>query len=121
MTAEPDLFVYRAKVLRWIDGDTCELQIDLGLRMFHVERIRLVGPDGRYFDAWEKRGEERPRGIAAWDYARDFAPEGSWVLLRTYMDRKGKYGRWLAQVLQPDTGADLASYMVGAGHGEWGN
>lgn len=121
MTLEPDLFVYRATVLRWIDGDTAELRIDLGLRIYHIERIRLVGPEGRYFDAWEKRGEERQRGLAAWDYARDFAPEGSEVLIRTYRDRKGKFGRYLAEVRHRETGADLATHMVGAGHGEWGS
>lgn len=117
----PDLYTYRAQVVRWIDGDTAELRIDLGLRIFHQERIRLVGPAGRYFDAWEKRGEERERGLEAWDFARDFASEGSSVLLRTHRDRKGKYGRWLAQVIHADTGDDLATHMVAAGHGEWGS
>lgn len=116
----PDLYIYSASVLRWVDGDTVDVAVDLGFRIAWRIRLRLVGPDGRYFDAWETKGSERERGILAWDFARDFAPEGSTVHIRTYKDSQGKYGRWLAQVLHADTGDDLAQHMVAAGHGEWG-
>lgn len=40
-----DLFTYQAKVLRVIDGDTLEVELDLGLRCYRRERIRILGMD----------------------------------------------------------------------------
>jgi len=119
MTPAVHDYDYDALVVRVVDGDTFDVTIDLGLHVRLTDRIRVVGPDGRHFDAWEKRGEDRARGIEAWEYARTFAPEGANVLLRTHKDRQGKYGRWLAQVIHADTGYDLATMMVAAGHGSW--
>lgn len=117
----PDLYIRRAEVLRWVDGDTVDLRVDQGRHMTLVDRHRLVGPDGRPFDAWEKRGDEREKGLSAWEFARDWAREGTTVYVRTFKDRRGSFGRWLAQLIHVETGDDLATHMVAAGHGEWGN
>ena len=38
-----DLYTYRAKLIRVIDGDTDDLQVDLGFNIFVRERFRLAG------------------------------------------------------------------------------
>ena len=52
------MYEYRAKLLRVIDGDTVDVDIDLGFGVWmHKERIRLYGidtPESRTRDKVEK-------------------------------------------------------------------
>ena len=82
---------YKATVLRWLDGDTVELLLDLGLRV-HVEskfRLgRLNAPETKMY-----RGvtlEEKQRGLELTDLLREKVPEGVEVLVT--VTKKGKYG-----------------------------
>lgn len=84
-------YEYRAVVVRWIDGDTVELNVDLGFRLGMVDRFRLTGIDT------PERG--RPMSAESWIRAKELAPAGSEVLIYTGM--ADKYGRWLAHVYPP--------------------
>lgn len=84
-------YEYRAVVVRWIDGDTVELNVDLGFRLGLVERFRLAGLDT------PERG--RAGSVDAWVRAKVLAPAGSEVLIVT--TKADKYGRWLAHVYPP--------------------
>lgn len=93
-TASPpsDLFTYRAIIREVYDGDTVTADIDLGFHTWiHGEKLRLYG-----IDAPEMRGEERPQGIRSRDWLRNRIL-GKEVLIHTIQDRKGKYGRYLAE------------------------
>lgn len=46
------LFEYGAELVRVVDGDTLDLRVDLGFRMYSVQRFRLLN-----YDAPEKKGE----------------------------------------------------------------
>lgn len=110
-------YTYKAKVLRVVDGDTLDVELDLGFSVLIRERLRLVGPGGSYVDAWETRGEERDKGKAAKAYVQDLVdtyPEQ--ILVRTRRS-KGKFGRYLAEV--EIAGVDLATTLVCNGHGEF--
>ena len=51
-------FIYKAKVLRIVDGDTCDVMLDLGFNSFMKGRVRLVGidtPESRTRDLTEKK------------------------------------------------------------------
>ena len=91
------MFEYRARVTRVIDGDTLELEIDLGLAVTVNTKIRLYG-----IDTWEKRHRDpihRERGLAAKAFVEgEMERCKSEVLVRTHKDRTGKYGRYLANV-----------------------
>ena len=57
------MYIYSAKCLRVVDGDTLDAQVDLGFDTFKKIRIRLVGintPESRTRDL-----EEKERGLAA--------------------------------------------------------
>jgi len=93
--SEADLYVYAAKVVSIYDGDTIRVDIDLGLYVvLRDQRLRLYG-----IDTPEIRGPERPRGLQARkEVEKLIAEQNGEILIRTYKDKTGKYGRWLAEV-----------------------
>ena len=102
-----DTYVRRAKVLRWVDGDTVDLDIDLGFRVHIKERIRLLNVDT------PERGQ--PDFDKATAMASKYAPVGSMCLLRTEPSGKGKYGRWLGIIYVPGMGQTLNDNLIEAG------
>ena len=90
---------YKCKILRVIDGDTVDVDIDLGFGMWiHKERVRVMGidtPESRTRDLVEKAF-----GLAAKERLKELLPEGSPRVLKTEVDKKGgdakgKFGRVL--------------------------
>ena len=83
---------YHCVITRIIDGDTIDVDIDLGFDCWlHKQRIRLYGidtPESRTRDL-----EEKKYGLAAKAFVEKFIPLGSTALLKT--KEKGKYGRYL--------------------------
>ena len=66
------LYHYRAKVVRTVDGDTIDVELDLGFDITLKARVRLVGintPESRTRDL-----EEKAAGLAAKEYV------GKWLL-----------------------------------------
>lgn len=103
---------YKAYVKEVYDGDTLTVDIDLG---FHAGlssiKVRLYG-----LDAPEVRGEERPQGLLSRDAVRAKVL-GKKVIINTYRDKVGKYGRWLAIVYFEEDGAqvNLNEWLVSEG------
>ena len=88
-----DLYSYRAFVTKVYDGDSITVDIDLGFNNWiKNQKIRLYG-----IDTPEIRGEERPEGLLAKDRLWDLIFDKE-IILRSYKDKSGKYGRWLATV-----------------------
>ncbi len=87
------MHIYNATVERWVDADTVDLIVDLGFRMSVRDRFRLYG-----IDAWEVRGAEREKGAEGWVAAVQMAPVGSAVIVETYPEERGKFGRWLCSI-----------------------
>lgn len=96
MSAVPDpvgpSFEYVAFVRSVVDGDTLDLDVDLGFRVWHRVRVRLDG-----VDAPEKRGLEAEAGKEAERFLAALLPIGTRVWARTAKPAD-KYGRWLARV-----------------------
>lgn len=107
------LYHYRARVVDVYDGDTCRVDIDLGLNTWiKNEPIRLYR-----IDAPELRGDERERGLLARDYLRELVLDKN-IYLQTIKDRKGKYGRYLGELWIEVEGEirNVNDMMVEAGH-----
>lgn len=98
MTDAPD-YRYKAEVMRWVDGDTVWLKVDLGFRMTTLNDFRLFGVDT------PERGQVGYAQATA--FVKAAAPPGTQVTITTYKD-PDKYGRWLAEV---DAGADQTVNM----------
>ena len=87
------MFEYKAHIIKVYDGDTVTADIDLGFCVIlKAQKLRLIG-----IDAPEIRGSERPEGILARDRLRELVLDKD-VILKTYRDKRGKYGRWLADI-----------------------
>ena len=109
-----EMYKYEATVRRWVDGDTVDVDIDLGFGIiFHNQRLRLYG-----IDAYEQRTrdlDEKEKGLAATAFVNEMAPVGSKVIIVTY--KKGKYGRIMAEVFLNDN-TNLNTLLTEKGHAE---
>jgi micrococcal nuclease len=109
-------FHYRATVTSVYDGDTCTVDIDLGLSItLHKQKIRLAR-----INAPELRGRSHRRGRAARDFLRGEILERE-ILLQTIKDKKGKYGRYLGElwVKQGRRMANVNDLLVTEGHAKF--
>jgi len=97
------MYEYRCKILRIVDGDTVDVDIDLGFGVWmHKERVRMMGidtPESRTRDSVEKQF-----GLASKDKLKSLLPIGSMQILKTEIDKsgedaKGKFGRILGDFL----------------------
>ena len=99
------VYEYRCKVTRVVDGDTVDVDIDLGFGVWmHKERIRLYGidtPESRTRDL-----EEKKYGLLAKQQIESFMPRGSMQTLVTVKDKAGKFGRILGKFLIYDKKTD---------------
>ena len=94
-----DLYSYRAFVTGVYDGDSITVDIDLGFFMkMCKQKVRLYG-----INTPEIRGEERPDGLIARDRLSELILDKE-VIIKTYKDKAGKYGRWLGTVYLNDDG-----------------
>jgi len=110
MTAEileAHLYTYKAQCKRVVDGDTLDLNLDLGLGVHSHQRVRLSGIDTPETYGVKKDSEEFAAGLRAKEavekalFARDIQnkftiPRDIWV--ETRKDKTGKYGRYLAVI-----------------------
>lgn len=97
-----NLHAYNATVVRWVDGDTVDLDIDLGFKITTHQRIRLQGVDT------PERGQEGFH--EATKFCEEFAPSGSQVTIRTY--KTGKFGRWLGTIYRHPDPRSLNATLV---------
>ena len=83
------MYEYRATIVRWVDGDTVDLDIDLGFGIVYAnQRIRLFGINA--FESRTRDLQEKQKGLAAKDFVERMAPNGTQVILRSHKDGKGK-------------------------------
>lgn len=108
-----ELFNYRAVVDNIVDGDTVDLTVDVGFRMWMQDRFRLLG-----INAPEMKNA--PAGPEAKAFLEAALPIGTKVLIRTRKPRD-KWGRWLAEIYRADAkgspeALSIAAQMIAAGH-----
>ena len=97
------MYEYKCKILRVVDGDTVDVDIDLGFGIWiHRERVRMMGidtPESRTRDLVEKAF-----GLASKKRLKELLPIGSIKVLKTEVDKsgedaKGKFGRVLGDFM----------------------
>lgn len=95
------LYNYRCVIRNIVDGDTVDVDIDLGFDVWlHNERIRISGidcPEVRTRDPIEKIF-----GQLATARVKELLPLGSNHILNSTEFRKGGFGRILGDIILPD-------------------
>ena len=111
------MYEYLCKVLKVIDGDTVDVDIDLGFGMWiHNERVRIMGidtPESRTSNDIEKKF-----GLAAKHRLQELLGETAILKTQIYKkgeDMKGKFGRILGNFKTED-GRICAKILCEEGH-----
>ena len=92
------MYEYRCKVRRVVDGDTVDIDIDLGFGVWlHKERVRIYGIDTPESRTRDK--EEKKYGLMAKEFVKQFVKGDSIKLTTQKYDAKGKFGRILGDII----------------------
>ena len=86
------MHIYRAKVIRVVDGDTVDFDVDLGFYISTRIRTRLLG-----VDTPEKGHQDFAKATNILiDLLNEQKDEEGYVIIET--QKTGKYGRWLVDI-----------------------
>jgi micrococcal nuclease len=111
------MYTYAGTLSRVVDGDTLDIQVDLGFNVFHNQRFRLEG-----VNTPELRGASLEAGKAARQFVVDTLPTTKNSLFINCTGRD-KYGRWVAQITFKNSDAvmNLSDLLVEHGHATYTN
>ena len=105
---------YSCKLVRVVDGDTCDAMIDLGFNVWVKNRIRFMG-----VDAWESRTrnkEEKVKGLAAKAYVKDLLENSDDGKFSIISHGVGKYGRVLGELFVKGHEQSVNDLLIENGH-----
>lgn len=105
------MYEYKAIITNVVDGDTFDMDIDLGFNIHIHERVRLLD-----IDTPEKFGEEKPLGLIVKQFAiNNFL--GKEVVIKSekadVAANTDSFGRWLVRV--NIHGCDICSFYNSLG------
>lgn len=104
------MYHYEAKVVKVVDGDTIDLDIDLGLKISSRQRVRLKGintPEMRSRDEKEREAGKEARRFVVERVANKF--------VEVETEKQGKFGRYLATIYYGDNSANLNKELLEKG------
>tara|TARA_R100000306_G_C4252360_1_gene81075 strand:+ start:86 stop:454 length:369 start_codon:yes stop_codon:yes gene_type:complete len=109
------MFEYFCKLERVVDGDTIDVNIDLGFQVWHKARVRMLGIDTP--ESRTRNLEEKALGLASKARLKELL-KGKKVTIECSKE-KGKFGRVLAIVWTVDKEGkeiDINSQLIEEGH-----
>lgn len=112
-----DPFAYRGRLKKIVDGDTYELEVDLGFNTTRTVTVRADGIDTAETWFTDEDSEEYRRGqihedfVTHWFAIAEEDHDGEWPLIvdTRKNDGKGKYGRYLAEVVRQCDGREVTA------------
>lgn len=108
------MYEYVGTIIKVVDGDTVDVNVDLGMDVHCNQRFRLLGINA------PEHGN--PAGDASTAWLKTLLLVGDTVIIRTHKDKREKYGRYLATIeAAPHDWAgtlpvDIATESIKAGH-----
>ena len=114
--ADKDPYIYRIKsVLKVVDGDTIDADIDLGFDISLTKRIRLAGidtPESRTTDA-----KEKALGLEVKEWLKHRLDGAKDILIKTELpDSTEKYGRIIGHLYINGETTSINNQMVAEGY-----
>jgi len=95
------MYEYRAKYLSNYDGDTVKFRVDLGFSIHFDITVRLSGINTH--ELRDANTELREKGYVAKYRVKELLESADEIIIKTERDKKGKYGRYLAEVIYDGT------------------
>ncbi len=92
----PNLYTYKVKYIKNYDGDTVTLDVDLGFGITNRIIVRLLGINTKELRG--TKGQDRVDAVNAKKFVHDKLYECNDIFIKTFRDKKGKYGRYLATI-----------------------
>ena len=106
------------KVTNVVDGDTIDVEIDLGFDISFSSRVRLAGIDTPESRTTNKA--EKVLGLEAKEYVKSKVKEAKDVVIKTEkMDSSEKYGRILGWLFLDGSKISVNEQMIADGYA-WG-
>jgi len=110
------MYEYRVrKVTKILDGDTIDVDLDLGFNISYSQRVRLSGvdtPESRTKDLNEKKF-----GVEAKEYVKSLIDNAKLVVIKTEKpDSSEKYGRILGQVFLDGSSISVNQMLIDNGY-----
>jgi micrococcal nuclease len=114
--ADKDPYIYRVKkVLKVVDGDTIDADIDLGFSISLEKRIRLSGIDTPESRTTDKR--EKELGLESKDWLKNRLEFAKDIVIKTQLpDSTEKYGRILGKLYINNEETSLNEQMIDEGY-----
>jgi micrococcal nuclease len=113
------MYEYRVKnVTKVVDGDTIDVDIDLGFNISYSQRVRLAGidtPESRTSDKFEKA-----LGVESKEYLKYKLKDAKLIVIKTEKpDSSEKYGRILGWLYIDNDTVSINDHMIEDGYA-WG-
>jgi micrococcal nuclease len=113
------MYIYRVKkVTGVVDGDTIDVDIDLGFNISYSQRVRLAGidtPESRTTDKFEKS-----LGLESKEYLKTKLKDAKDIIIKTQKpDSSEKYGRILGWLYVDGAEISINEQMIQEGYA-WG-
>jgi micrococcal nuclease len=110
------MYEYRVKkVYKVVDGDTIDVDIDLGFNISFFQRVRLAGidtPESRTKNLYEKK-----LGLEVKEKLSDFLKSANKIVIRTEKpDSTEKYGRILGWLFIDDNKLSVNEILIKEGY-----
>ncbi len=110
------MYEYRIKqVTKVVDGDTIDVDVDLGFSISYSQRLRLAGidtPESRTTDKFEKT-----LGLESKEYLKTKLKEAKDIIVKTELpDSSEKYGRILGWVYVNGNSKSINEQMIEDGY-----
>tara|TARA_Y100000361_G_C10864898_1_gene191193 strand:- start:103 stop:516 length:414 start_codon:yes stop_codon:yes gene_type:complete len=106
------MYRYKVSVVKVVDGDTVDVDIDLGFGMsYKKQRVRMLGidtPESRTRDLVEKKF-----GKASKKHLKDILEQGG---IQLVSHDKGKFGRILGELFIGDSSYSINQQMIDEHH-----
>jgi micrococcal nuclease len=113
------MYEYRVKnITKIVDGDTIDVDIDLGFNISYSQRVRLAGidtPESRTTDKFEKS-----LGLESKEYLKYKLKDAKLIVIKTEKpDSSEKYGRILGWLYIDGDTVSINDHMIEDGYA-WG-
>jgi micrococcal nuclease len=110
------LYIYRVKkLIAVVDGDTIDVDIDLGFNVSYSQRVRLAGidtPESRTKDKFEKS-----LGLESKEFLKNKLKDAEGIVIKTEKpDSSEKYGRILGWLYVDGDTVSVNDHMIEQGY-----